>query len=96
LPIVRAEKNHKPLADLGDIVEVFLEIATDSVDLDARILLEDRRAGRPQHSASTSNGMNRRSDPLSRSALSSIRVFSEVPLPSSTRVSGARCCGYRR
>ncbi len=37
--------------------------------------------------ASTSNGMNRRSDPLSRSASSSMRVFSEVPLPSSTSVS---------
>ncbi len=37
--------------------------------------------------ASTSNGTKRRSDPLSRSAVSSSLVFSEVPLPSSTRVS---------
>ena len=83
-----AEEHHQSPADPRDLAEVFLEIAADSVDLDARILVAgwpNRPPAAPRRRRRT--GRTGAAIHCRATRLSSSLVFSEVPLPSSTNVS---------
>jgi hypothetical protein len=79
-----AEERDEPRAAVGELTEVRLEVADDRVDRDP-VLVGDRGRRGPQGGfADVEGGEGAQRPRASRSS----RVFSEVPEPSSTSVSG--------